>query len=80
MKVHELMGELALCVAGCDVSLCVGSELYEVDYVACCNHDGACCFVAAKPKAADAGDLVTVTVSKSQMLEAIDKESGHGRG
>lgn len=94
MKVHELMSELAQCVAGCDVMLCVGAEMYEVDYATCCNHDGAFCFLSAKPKPQSASDLMTVTVDKAQLLEVaeelgggdisvhafVGQEGEHGRG
>lgn len=75
MKVHELINELAACVAGAEVHICIGGEMYDVDNVTCSNHDGAMCFVSGK-RAYVLDDYELLRVNKSDLAEVAEQLGG----
>ena len=75
MKVHELINELAACVAGAEVHICIGGEMYDVGNVTCANHDGAMCFVAVK-RAYVLDDYEPLRINKSDLAEVAEQLGG----
>lgn len=75
MKVHELINELAACVAGAEVHICIGGEMYDVDIVTCANHDGATCFVSGK-RAYVLDDYEPLRINKSDLAEVAEQLGG----
>ena len=83
MKVHELINELAACVAGAEVHICIGGEMYDVDNVTCSNHDGvtcsnhdgAMCFVSGK-RAYVLDDYEPLRINKSDLAEVAEQLGG----
>lgn len=75
MKVHELINELAACVAGAEVHICIGGEMYDVDSVTCANHDGAMCFVSGK-RAYVLDDYEPLRINKSDLAEVAEQLGG----
>lgn len=75
MKVHELINELAACVAGAEVHICIGGEMYDVDSVTCANHDGAMCFVQVK-RAYVLDDFEPLRINKSDLAEVAEQLGG----
>lgn len=75
MKVHELISELAACVAGAEVHICIGGEMYDVDSVTCANHDGAMCFVSGK-RAYVLDDYEPLRINKSDLAEVAEQLGG----
>lgn len=75
MKVHELINELAACVAGAEVHICIDGEMYDVDSVTCSNHDGAMCFVSGK-RAYVLDDYEPLRINKSDLAEVAEQLGG----